>query len=234
MRRMWMTTVCLIAAASTVWGAESPQRPRLAVAEFEVTLSGRTLPPPDMAASAAQVMVDRLVSSGVFQVFDARWLSRPRAGHLILDEIRGEAQRAGIDYLAFGTITQFSEEQSHRRFGGGALRFPVLGGASRRTNDLVIGVLVKLVNVSTGEIVTTASGVGSGTRTNFSAGGLSLLRIGGVGAYSRGSDSFRDAQLGEAMQRSIEAAARGITAWRCRATGQDCRISDEPALPRRP
>jgi hypothetical protein len=34
-----------------------------------------------------------------------------------------------------------------------------------------------------------------------------------VAGYSRGSDSFRDAQLGEALARSIDAASRGIAAW---------------------
>ena len=89
----------------------------------------------------------------------------------------------------------------------------LLGGASRRRVDLVISVLVKLVDVRTGEIVTTATGLGSASRSNSNAGGLSLLKIGGVAGYSRGSDSFRDAQLGEALARSIDAASRGIAAW---------------------
>jgi len=213
MRPIWIAAFGVVVAAQTVWAAESVTRPRVAVAEFDVALSGRTLPPPDMASSAAQAMVDRLVSSGAFQVFDAQWLSRGRGGPADLAELRAEAQRAGVDYLALGTITQFAEERGHRGFGGGALRFPVLGGASRRQVDLVISVLVKLVDVRTGEIVTTATGLGSASRSNINAGGLSLLKIGAVAGYSRGSDSFRDAQLGEALERSIDAASRGIVAW---------------------
>ena len=214
MQRMWMAVLVGLVGVTPAQAAESAARPRLAVAEFDLALSGRTLPPGDMGSSAAQTMVDRLVSSGAFQVYDARWLAHQKRGHMDLDEMRAAAERAGIDYLALGTITQFSEEQSHRRFGGGPVRWPVLGGASRRSVNLVISVLVKLVDVRSGEILTTATGFGSASRSSISAGGLGLLKFGGIGGYSAGSERYADAQLGEAMERSIDAASRGLAAWR--------------------
>ena len=217
MRRVVAAILCSMMTASAGLAAEPVARPKLAVAEFDFALSGRTLPPPEMGSSAAQAMVDRLVSSGEFQVYDAGWLAKRRPdGPADMDQMRLAAEHAGIDYLALGTITQFSEEQSHRRIGGGALRFPVLAGADRRNAELVVGLIVKLVDVRSGEIVTTATGYGTALRTKIKAGALALLSLGGVGGYSRGSDQYRGAQLGEAVQRSVESASQGLVGWRRR------------------
>ena len=207
-----------VLGAAPAFASEPVARPRVAVINFDTALSGHTLPPPDMGISAAQAMIDRLVASGDYQVFDGHWLvTSPRNDRnsrgIQLDAVREKAAAAGVDYLVVGTITRFSEERRNRGLGGATFRVPVIGGVSRQRADLFVWVLVKLVDVRTGEIVTTATGVGNSSRTKLNLGGLAPI---GGAIFSRSSTNPRDAQLDEAMQRSVDLASRGLVAWRHR------------------
>jgi curli biogenesis system outer membrane secretion channel CsgG len=75
---------------------------------------------------------------------------------------------------------------------------------------LVVGVTVRLLDTRTGEVVTTATGNGVATRSSVSVGGLAFAPLGGAGGFSRGSARFRDAQLAEAIERSIGDASAAL------------------------
>jgi curli biogenesis system outer membrane secretion channel CsgG len=217
----------LLVVTSPVTAADSA-KPIVAIVDFDATPSGRLLPPPQLGETAAQLMLDRLVASGAFRVYDGHWLQHQRRDtdrRDRLETVRAGAESAGIDYLLLGTITRFSEERRNRSFGGGAFRLPIFGGMHRQRAELVVAISVRLVDTRSGEIVTTATGMGTAIRTNMGLGGLGLLRAGGVGGFSNGSSDFRDAQLDEAIRRSIELASVELI-----SAGQ--RLGQAPAVQR--
>ena len=205
----------LLAALGAVHPASAQQttRPTLAIVDFETTPGGSTLPPPHVGETVAALMLDRLVASNQYHVLDGRWLEHGNRTQRNVDTLRADASAAGVDYLLFGSITRFSTENGQRRLGGAAFFLPVLAGYRKNKTELVVGLMVRMVDVGTGEVVTTATGLGSSLRTKLALGGLGLHRAGGAGGLSSGASSlmdFRDALLDEAIVRSVQAAAAGL------------------------
>jgi curli biogenesis system outer membrane secretion channel CsgG len=210
---MWMALMACVVLASTA-AAQPRDLPKVAIADFEVAPSGSTLPPPHLGATMAQLMLHRLVDATQFHVYDPQFLraaasaSRSRQAE---EALRADAREAGVDYLVLGSVTQFSIEQRQRGFGGGGLihGLPIGGLGGRQTSSLCVSVMVRVVDVRTGEIVTTATGIGDGRRSRVTAGALAAaLPI--VGGFSRGSTNARDAQLAEATRQAVDEAAVGL------------------------
>jgi curli biogenesis system outer membrane secretion channel CsgG len=221
-----MVWVVLVSAAA----AQPRELPRVAIADFEVTPSGSMLPPPQLGATLAQLMLHRLVAATQFHVYDPQFLraagsaSRSRQAEAAL---RADAREAGVDYLVLGSVTQFSMEQKQRGFGGGGLihGLPIGGLGGRQTSSLCVSIMVRVVDVRTGEVVTTATGIGDGKRSRVTAGALAAaLPI--VGGFSRGSSNARDAQLAEATRQAVDAAAVGLVGAASRLTARVARGSE--------
>jgi curli biogenesis system outer membrane secretion channel CsgG len=206
------TLVMVIALAGAPGAATDPQaRATLAIVDFETTPAGSILPPPHLGSALAGLMLDRLVASGEYRVLDGRWLKIGRAadGHMDVDSAREYAESAGVDYLVFGSMTQFSAERRRRTYGGGLI-VPLLAGVRRNKIELVIGITVRVVDVRSGEVATTATSQGMSDRKALRVGALGLFSRGGAGGYSNEATESRDAQLGEAVQRAVATAAQGI------------------------
>jgi len=192
--------------------AQTP-RPTVAIIDFEAAPGGWTIPPPRVGEVVAQLLVDRLVNTDRFHVLDGQWLRTGAAAdpHAPHEALLANAREAGVDYVVYGSITQFSMEQRQRTVGGGGLlhRMPAIGAYGRQTSDLAVSLLARLVDVRSGEIIATATGDGVGSRSQISAGTLlSHLPFAG-GLASRASNS-RDAQLNEAMRRAVDAATQSL------------------------
>ena len=228
-RTVWTTLMaCMVLVTSAA--AQPRELPRVAIADFEVTPTGSTLPPPQLGVTLAQLMLHRLVDATQFHVYDPQFLraagsaSRSRQAEAAL---RADAREAGVDYLVLGAVTQFSMEQKQRGFGGGGLihGLPIGGLGGRQTNSLCVSIMVRVVDVRTGEVVTTATGIGDGKRSRITAGALAAaLPI--VGAFSRGSSNARDAQLAEATRQAVDAAAVGLVSAAPRLTAGMARGSE--------
>jgi curli biogenesis system outer membrane secretion channel CsgG len=214
--RSGWTAAGLVVVATLAISRPSPAQnvdpPRIAIVDFDARPGGTMLPPPQIGSTIAQLLLDRLVEANRFRVFDGQWLrrspARPREAE---DALREAAREAGVDYLVRGSITQFSMEQRQRTLGGvGFIRALPLGGGSRRqTSQLAVSILVRVMNVRTGEVVTTSIGVGVGKRSRLSVGGLTG-RLPLIGGLSNGSSNSRDAQLDEAVRQAVDAAAVGL------------------------
>ena len=192
---------------------EPGRRPIVAVVDFDATPAGSTLPPPQLGTTIAQLLVDKLVGVAPFHLLDGRWLSYrvPTSDRRDLtDRLRENAQRAGVDYLIFGSVTRFTEEQRHRTLGGGGFRLPLVGGYRRQTDEVVVSILATIVDVRSGEVIATTTGQGGGRRRKIGLGALGFLRAAGGAAVASGSSSSRDAQLDEAMQQAVALAAKGL------------------------
>jgi curli biogenesis system outer membrane secretion channel CsgG len=212
----WLVCAALAAAAALPVAAAAQPRevPRIAIADFEVTPSGSMLPPPQLGTTMAQLLLHRLVDATQFHVYDSQFLrasaaaSRSRRAE---EALRADALDAGVDYLVLGSVTQFSLEQRQRGFGGGGLihGLPIGGLGGRQTSSLCVSILVRVVDVRTGEVVTTATGIGDGRRSRVTAGAL-VSMLPAVGGFSNGSSNARDAQLAEATRQAVDAAAAGL------------------------
>jgi curli biogenesis system outer membrane secretion channel CsgG len=211
--RILLTVFIAALAVGPPATAQPAGRPTIAIIDFEASPSGWTLPPPRLGEIVATLMLDRLVAAGPYHVLDGQWLQHGNRSPMAVDRLRGDAEAAGVDYLILGSITRFSAERKQRSLGAAAFVVPVLGGFRRQKNELVVAITARIVDVRTGEVVATATGQGSAIRTKLALGGLGLVRAGGAGGLSNGSLSpteFRDAQLDEAIQRSVAAAADGL------------------------
>jgi curli biogenesis system outer membrane secretion channel CsgG len=186
--------------------------PTLAIVDFETTPAGSIIPPPHLGGAIADLMLDRLVASGSYRVLDARWLPGSTAGATSragIEALRLKLQDAGVDYVILGSMTRFTMEEQHRTLGAGAF-IPVLGGLKRRKSDLAVAITVRVVDVRTGEVATTATSQGVAGRKHLALGLAALVTRGGAGGYSRSSSGSRDAMLDEAVRRAVATAAQGI------------------------
>lgn len=206
-------TAALVVAGAALCSAQAPSVPSIAVVDFDTTPGGTTLPPPHLGDTAAELTIDRLVASGQFHVFDGRWLvggtdRRPSSERW--RRLTDDAHAGGLDYVLLGSVTRFSTESRRRTLGGAAFILPLLAGAGRETTELVMGVLIRVVDTTTGEVVTTATGQGKASRTSIGGGGAGLLRAGGAATFSNAASQFRDALLGEAAERSVAQAVQSV------------------------
>jgi curli biogenesis system outer membrane secretion channel CsgG len=192
---------------------ESAPKPAVAFGGVEVRPGGWTLPPPELSASIGGLLMDDLVSSGVFHIVDAQWLvPESEIGHEPnLDRLRAGAASSGVDYLVIGAVTAFSAESRTRR-GFGVAPFPLIGGGMRRHTQLAVALMFKVVGVRTGEIVTTATAEGTASRRATALGGLGVfhgLPIGGI--WSSGNGQLpRDAMLAEAVRSAVHTVAAAL------------------------
>jgi hypothetical protein len=200
-------------AGSAYAADDSARRPRVAIVDFDATPGGWTLPPPQLGATVAQLLLDKLVGVAPFHIFDGRFLSyggSPSDRHEPIQALRENARRAGVEYLIVGSITRFSNEQRRRTAGGGGFRVPVVGGYRRESNEMAVSILASVVDVRSGEVVATVTGQGHGTRRKIGLGALGFLRAAGGAAVSSGSSSSRDAQLDEAINAAVSSAAQAL------------------------
>lgn len=192
-----------------VLAQERAGKPAIAIADIDVRPGGWTLPPPEIGAAIAELLLAEFVPSGQFRVYDGQWLVPEGEGgaRLSVERLRASALASRVDYVLLGTVTQFATERSSRR-GGGILpaRLFIAGALTRRRVTTSIGVTIKLVDVKTGEITATAVANGRGRRTTRRFGVLGALGL-PFGAGGGSSSSARDAMLGEAIGEAVHHAA---------------------------
>ncbi len=211
-----LMTACWAATATPAHAAgRAADAPTVAIVDFEVTPGGWTLPPPQVGATVADLLLDQLVNAAPYRVLDGRWLepegARQNRGRGF-DILRRAAEESNVDYLVLGSVTRFSAETTRRTLGGGGFGAPLLGGYGRQTNQLVVSLSARVVDVRTGEVVTTGLGDGMARRRRFALGALGLFHLPGAAAFSSGATASRDAQLDEAIRQAVTATARSLIA----------------------
>ena len=218
MRRRTVVALLFVAGALSAGRADAQDpsaRPTLAIAEIHVEPGGWTLPPPQIGTSIIEMMMGELVGSQRFQIYDGQWLVPESAsGHVNLPQLRTAAAGRGVEYVVIGTLTSFSTEQQKRRFGG-MLPLPFfLGGVSRQQATLHVALSFRIVDVRTGEIVTTAEGDGRARRRSTRGGGFGFVHGVPVGALASAATAKigRDAMLNDALRQAVHTAALSLSA----------------------
>lgn len=209
--------------ASSVPASGQPlaDRPAVAVARLDVAQGGWTLPPPEIGASVVDMLVNELVGSERFHVYDGQWLVPGSEGRQPpLSQLRSAAAERHVDYVVVGTLTQFSTEQKKRRFGGLLPRPLVLGGLSRQQTSLHVSLFFRVVDVQSGEVVASVIGEGLGRRRVTGVGGLGIVHGLPVGALASAATASiaRDAMLNEALRQAVHTAALSLSTTAARLT----------------
>ena len=203
-----------VTLATGAMAQEAVARPSIAIADVGMAAGGWTLPPPQLSASIVELMMNELVSSQRFRVYDGQWLvPEAEIGHANLDRLRAAAAERHMDYIVVGSVTSFSNEQKKKR-GLGILPTPFfLAGLSKQQQLLKVSLTFRIVDVRTGEVVSSVHGEGTGTRrsTAGGAGGfIKTLPLGGLHVSSTPS-SARDAMLDEAVRQAVRNAVVALT-----------------------
>jgi curli biogenesis system outer membrane secretion channel CsgG len=203
-----------VTVATGATAQEASARPALAIADVAVAPGGWTLPPPQLSGAIIDLLMNELVSSQKFRVYDGQWLvPEAEIGRPNLDRLRAAA--AGrIDYVVVGSVTAFASEQKGRRIGGLFPKPFIAGGLSRNRAQLHVGLTLRIVDVRTGEVLSTAIGDGIGLRKSTGIGGLGVvhgLPVGALVSAARASHA-RDAMLDEAVKQAVRTAASALAA----------------------
>jgi curli biogenesis system outer membrane secretion channel CsgG len=212
-----------------VTGAQA-QKKRVAVMNFDystvsssvVQLFGSNQ---DVGKGIADILVDRLVADGKYSVIERKELDKIIAEQNFANSDRADASTAakiarvlGVDAIIIGSITQFGNDNSSTKVGGGAIgnvtgRFGI-GGASKNTSKAVVQVTARMVDTSTAEILASCQGKGEAQR-----GGVGLLGAGGstygpaAGAgIDMKSSGFQNTILGEATNKAVTEVATQLDA----------------------
>jgi curli biogenesis system outer membrane secretion channel CsgG len=185
--------------------------PTLAIANIEVTPGGWTLPPPQLGGAIVELLVDELVTSQRFHLYDGQWLvpEAEAGGRVNLERLRAAAAERHVDYLVLGGLTAFSAEHGKKRYGGLFPKPFLLGGFSREQAQLRVAMTFRIVDVRTGEVVATASGEGIGRRKATALGGLGVVHGLPLGALAGAAriPAARDVMLDEAVRMAVHNAA---------------------------
>ncbi len=210
----------LVIALVAVLVAGAQQKKRVAVLDFDygtvrsgiAAIFGTNV---DVGSGIADLIVDRLVTSGAYSVIERKALAKILAEQNFSNSDRADATTAakigkvlGVDAIIIGSITQFGRDDQTTSVGGGAVggitrRFGI-GGVQRREAKAVVGISARMVDVNTAEILAVAGGKGESQRS-----GTSLLGAGGGagtaagGAYDMRSSNFASTILGEATTQAV-------------------------------
>jgi curli biogenesis system outer membrane secretion channel CsgG len=200
-----------VIVATGALAQDAVARPSMAIADVAVTPGGWTLPPPQLSGTIVELMMNELVSSQRFHLYDGQWLvpESQAGGQADLQRLRAAAAEQRIDYIVLGRVTAFTNEQQKKGFGG-AIPVPfLLGGFSRDRSQLRVSMAFRVVDVRTGEVVASVAGDGVGRRRSTRAGGFGVvhgLPVGAIVGAAR-AHGARDAMLDEAVRMAVHNAA---------------------------
>jgi curli biogenesis system outer membrane secretion channel CsgG len=208
-------TVALVSGAAVRSLAQEAPKPTVAIADVAVSPGAWTLPPPQLGAAIIQLLVDELVSARQFHVFDGEWLvpESETGGRVNVQRLREAATAKQVDYIVLGAVTAFSTSTNVSRAGGILPRPMGMGGYSRSGTQTAVAINFRIVDVRTGEIVTTAAAQGIGKRHSTGLGLLGIFRglpLPIAAAAASHDVHARDAMLDEALRAAVHNAAQTL------------------------
>lgn len=221
-----MTRIVFSALACAVM-AFGQSKPRVAVIDFEFATVQSSVAAifgtnQDVGRGVADLLVDKLVTDGSFQVIERKALDKILAEQNFSNSDRADANTAakigrilGVDAIIMGSITTFGRDDNSTNVGGFSRRLDKygLGGVGVSKAKAVVGLTARLVSTDTGEIFSVARGAGTSKRS-----GTSLLGAGGSGGTSAGgaidmrSSNFANTIIGEATNEATDLLAKQLAA----------------------
>ena len=217
---MGRKAITLVLFFAVLPAAHAQQKKRVAVMNFDYATVQSSVAAifgsnQDIGKGIADLLVDKLVSDGVFSVIERKALDKILAEQNFSNSDRADPSSAakigkvlGVDAIIIGSVTQFGRDDRATGVGGAALggitgRFGI-GGVQKKESKAVVGVTARLINTSTAEILASVSGTGQSRRS-----GTALLGTGGNssnlggGNVDMASSNFGNTLLGEATHDAV-------------------------------
>ena len=130
---------------------------------------------------------------------------------------RKSGRCSGSNTLIVGSITKFGLENKDMKIGGsgwGGGRFG-LGEVGKSKGKANVAITARVIDTSTGEIMASAKGDGTSSRSGLLLGGGGGGGAGGIGEVSMGSSDFQDTILGRLPSRPSRRPSRRSWRRRC-------------------
>ena len=219
MRRLSFAPWLVAAIAVLVFAAPAATqggRPAVALLDFDYASLNAWWGNQDIGKGVADLVVDGLVEDGSYRVIERKRLDAILAEQNFSNSDRADPSAAktaqigkalGVKYLIVGSITKFGMEDKGVRVSGGGWGYGGfgVGDVGTKKGKATVAITARMVDTSTGEILASAKGEGTSSRSGLMLGGA-VPHAGGSIAF--GSSQFRDTVLGEAT----EAAVKQVTA----------------------
>jgi curli biogenesis system outer membrane secretion channel CsgG len=167
----------------------------------------------DIGKGIADMIVTDLVKDGTYSVIERKQLNTILAEQNFSNSDRANATSAakigkvlGINAIVVGSITQFGMEDKSMNLGGlgGGWGGWGAGKVGTKKGKATVAVDARLIDVNTGEIVATATGKGTSSRSGLLLGGGGGGSGGyGAGGIDMGSSNFQETILGEATRAAV-------------------------------
>jgi curli biogenesis system outer membrane secretion channel CsgG len=224
-----MVAVWAIAGTGTAAAQGKSTRPTVAVVDFEFGSiqhwwSGNW----DIGKGIADLMVDELVNEGSYRLIERKKLTTILNEQNFSNSDRADPSAAqvakigkalGVKYMVVGSITKFGMETKNLginagAFGGGKLG---LGEVGTKKGKATVAITARIIDTSTGEIMASAKGDGTSSRSGLLlgiAGGSG--GTGGSGGINMGSSDYQDTVLGEATELAVKAVVAKLVAAKSR------------------
>lgn len=176
----------------------------------------------DIGKGITDMLVDKLVNDGTYRVIERQAMAKIMAEQNFSNSNRVDTSSAakigkllGVDAIIIGDITQFGRDDSNKGAGGvgSSLGRYGLGQLGIQKAKCTVAVTGRLVDVNTGEILASVTGMGSSQRTGTNLlGGGGTPYSGGGGNVNMGSSNFSQTIIGEAVRGAVNQLGANLDA----------------------
>jgi curli biogenesis system outer membrane secretion channel CsgG len=221
---IWLlVAIALVASAGTA--AAQSKRPTVALLDFDyASIQHWWQGNQDIGKGIADMIVDGLVEDGTYRVIERKRLDAILAEQNFSNSDRADPEAAkvakigkalGVKFLIVGSITKFGMEDKGMKLGGGGWgggKFG-LGEVGTKKGKATVAVTARMIDSSTGEIMASAKGEATSSRSGLLLGGAAN-HVGGNIEF--GSSNFKDTVLGEATEAAVKQVVAKLIASRSR------------------
>jgi curli biogenesis system outer membrane secretion channel CsgG len=227
MRRLSLAPWLVAAIAVLVFAAPAATqggRPAVALLDFDYASLNAWWGNQDIGKGVADLVVDGLVEDGSYRVIERKRLDAILAEQNFSNSDRADPSAAktaqigkalGVKYLIVGSITKFGMEDKGVRVSGGGWGYGGfgVGDVGTKKGKATVAITARMVDTTTGEILASAKGEGTSSRSGLLLGGA-VPHAGG--SIEFGSSQFRDTVLGEATEAAVKQVTSKLIAAKTR------------------
>jgi curli biogenesis system outer membrane secretion channel CsgG len=215
-----LVVLTLMLGVCAVPSIQAQQRRRIAVMSLDVSPDAKQKAAAqlgmqnDLGATLADLIINRLVTDGKFIVIERAALDKIIKEQNFSNSDRADSATAvklgkiaGVDAIVIGSITQFGGESSKKstnipiKIHG----IPMPVANNQKTSTVSVGVTARLIDVSTGLILASATGNGTSTKTTTDS------NTGGVTSTTSAND-FATPAINDATTQAVTQVVTQIEA----------------------
>lgn len=168
----------------------------------------------DIGKGISDILVDRLVTGGVYSVIERKALDKVLAEQNMSNTDRFDSSSAakigrllGVEAIVVGSVTQFGRDDQSISTGGIGGKYGSkigLGNIGKKSAKAVVQISARMISVDTAEVLTVAQGKGESARSGLDLGGGGSGKSGfGAGAIDMRSSNFANTIIGEAVNKAV-------------------------------